>query len=122
MSNPQIESLERVAALLADGEAKRRKKLDPTYGKTASDHYVVEKVVNFINQSIVNGLKTKRDSVFIMLGEECKISNSAKEKIYQIINEKTYPIKLHLYIETSPFNDTVSKFRTMSINSLSIGE
>jgi hypothetical protein len=104
------------------GEAKRRKKLDPTYGKTASDHYVVEKVVNFINQSIVNGLKTKRDSVFIMLGEECKISNSAKEKIYQIINEKTYPIKLHLYIETSPFNDTVSKFRTMSINSLSIGE
>ena len=104
------------------GEAKRRKKLDPTYGKPASDDYVVEKVINFINQSIANGLKTQRDSVFIMLGKECKISNSAKEKICQIINEKTYPLELHLLIETSPVNDTVSKFRKMPINSLSIGE
>ena len=48
------------------GEAKRRKKLNPNYGKKASNEWVARFLAKHFDDLIRNALSLKRDSMFII--------------------------------------------------------
>lgn len=87
------------------GEAKRRKKLDPNYGKRASDEWVARFLAKHFDDLIKNALSLNRDSMFIIY-KNLKATNEAINMAWDYVTVDQKGLEITFYIKPHSSNST----------------
>ncbi len=101
------------------GESKRRKKLDPNYGKPASDHFAVDFLVKFIKKiskiAYLDNLPSSKP-VFFEIKKVC-VTDKAFEEIQRQLEKqkekKLLPYLLGFDLVTGNENSTSNSFEQL---------